>query len=36
VAQLANRLDEQAIQIQKMTARLEASKVTPQVVFNKH
>ena len=36
VAQLANRRDEQAIQIQKMTALLEASKVTPQVVFNKH
>jgi Chaperone of endosialidase len=36
VAQFANRLDEQAIQIQKITARLEASKVTPQVVFNKH
>ena len=35
VAQLANRLDEQAVQIQKMTARLEPSKVTPQVVFNK-
>jgi hypothetical protein len=36
VAQLAARLDEQALQIQKMTARLEANKVTPQVVFNKH
>jgi hypothetical protein len=35
VAQLAARLDEQALQIQKMTARLEASKMTPQVVFNK-
>jgi len=34
VAQLATRLDEQASQIQKVSARLEASKPVPQVVNN--
>jgi hypothetical protein len=34
VAQLATRLDEQAAQIQKVSAQLEASKATPQVVNN--
>jgi hypothetical protein len=34
VAQLATRLDEQAAQIQKVSARLELSKATPQVVNN--
>jgi hypothetical protein len=34
VAQLTTRLDEQAAQIQKVSAQLEASKPTPQVVNN--
>jgi hypothetical protein len=34
VAQLATRLDEQAAQIQKVSAQLEASKPSPQVVNN--
>jgi hypothetical protein len=34
VAQLTARLDEQACQIQKVSAQLEASKPTPQVVNN--
>ncbi len=34
VAQLATRLDEQAAQIQKVSAQLEASKPAPQVVNN--
>jgi hypothetical protein len=34
VAQLTTRLDEQAAQIQKVSARLETSKATPQVVNN--
>ncbi|HEU5247985.1 MAG TPA: tail fiber domain-containing protein [Candidatus Udaeobacter sp.] len=34
VAQLATRLDEQAAQIQKVNAQLEASKPAPQVVNN--
>ena len=34
VAQLTARLDEQASQIQKMNAQLEASKPAPQVVNN--
>jgi Chaperone of endosialidase len=34
VAQLAARLDQQASQIQKVSARLEASKPAPQVVNN--
>jgi hypothetical protein len=34
VAQLTTRLDEQAAQIQKVSARLEASKTAPQVVNN--
>ena len=34
VAQLTTRLDEQASQIQKVSAQLEASKPAPQVVNN--
>src|SRR4029077_16866167 len=34
MAQLATRLDEQAAQIQKVSAQLEASKPAPQVVNN--
>ena len=34
VAQLATRLDEQAAQIQKVSAQLEASKPAPQVANN--
>ena len=34
VAQLTSRLDEQAAQIQKVSAQLEASKPAPQVVNN--
>jgi Chaperone of endosialidase len=34
VAQLTTRLDEQAAQIQKVSAQIEASKATPQVVNN--
>ena len=34
VAQLTARLDEQAAQIQKVSAQLEASKPAPQVVNN--
>jgi hypothetical protein len=34
VAQLTTRLDEQAAQIQKVSAQLEASKPAPQVVLN--
>ena len=34
VAQLTTRLDEQAAQIQKVSAQLEASKPAPQVVNN--
>ena len=34
VAQLATRLDEQAAQIQKVSAQLKASTVTPQIVSN--
>ena len=34
IAQLATRLDEQAAQIQKVSAQLEASKSAPQVVNN--
>jgi septal ring factor EnvC (AmiA/AmiB activator) len=34
VAQLSTRLDEQAAQIQKVSAQLEASKPAPQVVNN--
>ena len=34
VAQLTSRLDEQASQIQKVSAQLEASKPAPQVVLN--
>jgi len=34
VAQLATRLDEQAAQIQKVSAQLEAGKPAPQVVNN--
>ena len=34
VAQLTARLDQQASQIQKVSARLEASKPAPQVVHN--
>jgi hypothetical protein len=34
VAQLTARLDEQASQMQKMNAQLEASKPAPQVVLN--
>ena len=34
VAQLATRLDEQAAQIQKVSAQLEASKPAPQTVLN--
>jgi hypothetical protein len=34
VAQLSTRLDEQAAQIQKVSAQLEASKSAPQVVNN--
>jgi hypothetical protein len=35
VARLTTRLDEQAAQIQKVSAQLEASKPAPQVVVNK-
>jgi hypothetical protein len=35
VAQLTTRLDEQAAQIQKVSAQLEASKPAPQVAENK-
>jgi len=35
VAQLTARLDEQASQIQKVSAQLEVSKPAPQVVANK-
>ena len=35
VAQLTSRLDEQAAQIQKVSAQLEASKPAPQVVLNR-
>jgi hypothetical protein len=34
VAQLTARLDQQASQIQKVSAQLEASKPAPQVVNN--
>jgi hypothetical protein len=34
VAQLTARLDQQAAQIQKVSAQLEANKPTPQVVAN--
>ena len=34
VAQLATRLDEQASQIQKVSARIEVSKAAPQTVLN--
>ena len=34
IAQLTARLDEQAAQIQKVSAQFEASKATPQVVKN--
>jgi hypothetical protein len=34
VAQLATRLDEQAAQIQKVSAQLEVSKPAPQTVLN--
>ncbi len=34
VAQLTSRLDEQAAQIQKVSAQLEASKPAPQVAKN--
>jgi hypothetical protein len=34
LAQLTARLDEQAAQIQKVSAQLEASKPAPQVVNN--
>ena len=34
VAQLTTRLDEQAAQIQKVSAQLEANKPAPQVVNN--
>jgi hypothetical protein len=34
VAQLTTRLDEQAAQIQKVNAHLEAGKPAPQVVSN--
>jgi hypothetical protein len=34
VAQLTTRLDEQAAQIQNVSAQLEASKPAPQVVNN--
>jgi hypothetical protein len=34
IAQLTARLDEQASQIQKVSAQLEASKPSPQVVNN--
>jgi hypothetical protein len=34
IAQLTARLDEQAAQIQKVSAQLEASKPAPQVVNN--
>ena len=35
VAQLTARLDEQASQIQRVSARLEASEPAPQVVNNR-
>jgi len=35
VAQLTSRLDEQAAQIQRVSAQLEASKPAPQVVLNR-
>jgi hypothetical protein len=34
VAQLTARLDEQAAQIQRMSAQLEAGKPAPQIVNN--
>jgi len=34
VAQLATRLDEQAAQIQKVSAQLEVNKTVPQIVLN--
>jgi hypothetical protein len=34
VAQLTRRLDEQAAQIQKVSAQLEARKPAPQIVLN--
>jgi uncharacterized coiled-coil protein SlyX len=35
VAQLTARLDEQAVQIQKVSAQLEVNKPAPQMVVNK-
>jgi len=34
VAQLAMRLDEQATQIQKVSAQFEVNKTVPQIVLN--
>jgi hypothetical protein len=34
IAQLTARLDEQAAQIQKVTAQLEVNKTVPQIVLN--